>query len=106
LNQISPRAGKQNRFSLRSSRSSLSLRDLEYVETVAELKHFGRAAERCGVSQPTLSQQVRKLESYLGVSIFERTKRRVAVTPQGTILLVHIDRLLAAARQLLALGQR
>jgi LysR family hydrogen peroxide-inducible transcriptional activator len=86
--------------------ASLSLRDLEYVETVAELKHFGRAAERCGVSQPTLSQQVRKLESYLGVSIFERTKRRVAVTPQGTILLVHIDRLLAAARQLLALGQR
>jgi LysR family transcriptional regulator, hydrogen peroxide-inducible genes activator len=84
----------------------LSLRDLEYVETVAELKHFGRAAERCGVSQPTLSEQVRKLEGYLGVSIFERTKRRVSVTPQGAILLVHIDRLLAEARQLLALGQQ
>jgi LysR family transcriptional regulator, hydrogen peroxide-inducible genes activator len=86
--------------------ASLSLRDLEYVETVAELKHFGRAAERCGVSQPTLSEQVRKLEAHLGVAIFERTKRRVAVTPQGAVLLVHIDRILAEARHLLALGQQ
>jgi LysR family hydrogen peroxide-inducible transcriptional activator len=88
------------------SLAGLSLRDFEYVKAVAELKHFGHAAERCGVSQPTLSEQVRKLEAYLGGAIFERTKRRVAVTPQGTILLVHIDRILAEARHLLALGQQ
>lgn len=88
------------------SLAGLSLRDLEYVEAVAELKHFGRAAERCGVSQPALSEQVRKLEAHLGVPIFERTKRRVAVTGQGEILLMHIDRLLAEARHLLALGQQ
>ena len=88
------------------SLSGLSLRDLEYVEAVAELKHFGRAAERCGVSQPALSEQVRKLEAHLGVPIFERTKRRVAVTAQGEVLLTHIDRILAEARHLLALGQQ
>jgi LysR family hydrogen peroxide-inducible transcriptional activator len=84
------------------SLSGLSLRDLEYVEAVAELKHFGRAAERCHVSQPSLSEQVRKLEAYLGVAIFERTKRRVALTAQGAILLLHIERILAEARNLLA----
>jgi LysR family transcriptional regulator, hydrogen peroxide-inducible genes activator len=88
------------------SLAGLSLRDLEYVEAVAELKHFGRAAERCGVSQPALSEQVRKLEAHLGMPIFERTKRRVAVTAQGEVLLMHIDRILAEARHLLALGQQ
>ncbi len=82
------------------------MRDLEYVEAVAELKHFGRAAERCAVSQPALSEQVRKLEAHLGVAIFERTKRRVAVTGQGAILLLHIERILAEARNLLATGQQ
>jgi LysR family hydrogen peroxide-inducible transcriptional activator len=88
------------------SLAGLSLRDLEYVEAVAELKHFGRAAERCGVSQPALSEQVRKLEAHLGMPIFERTKRRVVVTAQGEVLLMHIDRILAEARHLLALGQQ
>lgn len=87
------------------SLSGLSLRDLEYVEAVAELKHFGRAAERCHVSQPALSEQVRKLEAHLGVAIFERTKRRVALTAQGEVLLLHIERILAEARNLLAKGR-
>jgi len=88
------------------SLAGLSLRDLEYVEAVAELKHFGRAAERCAVSQPALSEQVRKLEAHLGVAIFERTKRRVAVTAEGAILLLHIERILAEARILLAQGRQ
>jgi LysR family hydrogen peroxide-inducible transcriptional activator len=88
------------------SLSGLSLRDLEYVEAVAELKHFGRAAERCGVSQPALSEQIRKLESHLGVALFERTKRRVALSGQGATLLVQIERVLAEARNLLAMGRR
>jgi LysR family hydrogen peroxide-inducible transcriptional activator len=84
--------------------AGLSLRDLEYVEAVAELKHFGRAAERCGVSQPALSEQVRKLEAHLGTALFERTKRRVAVTAQGAVLIQQIERILAEARNLLAMG--
>jgi LysR family hydrogen peroxide-inducible transcriptional activator len=89
---------------MQKSLAGLSLRDLEYVEAVAELKHFGRAAERCGVSQPALSEQVRKLETHLGVPFFERTRRRVAVTAQGAVLLKQIERILAESRHLLAMG--
>jgi LysR family hydrogen peroxide-inducible transcriptional activator len=87
------------------SLAGISLRELEYVEAVAELKHFGRAAERCHVSQPALSEQVRKLEAQLGTVIFERTKRRVSITPQGEILLLHIERILTEARNLVAVGR-
>jgi DNA-binding transcriptional LysR family regulator len=47
--------------------AGLSFRDFEYVAAVAEFLHFGKAAQACGVSQPTLSTQIRKLEDYLGV---------------------------------------
>lgn len=86
------------------SLAGLSLRNLEYVEAVAELSHFGRAAERCGVSQPALSEQIRKLEAYLGVPFFERTRRRVAVTAQGAALLVQIERILTEARHFMAMS--
>jgi len=86
------------------SLAGLSLRDLEYVEAVAELSHFGRAAERCGVSQPALSEQIRKLEAHLGVPFFERTRRRVAVTAQGAVLLAQVERILTEARHFLALS--
>ena len=58
----------------------MSLRDLKYIIAVAETHHFGKAAERCFVSQPTLSEQVKKLEQELGVTIFERTNRSVEIT--------------------------
>ena len=61
----------------------MNLRDLQYVVAVAELQHFGRAADRCYVSQPTLSMQIRKVEDYLGVELFERSGRRVLVTSAG-----------------------
>ena len=61
----------------------LSLRDLEYAAAIAEERHFGRAAERCRVSQPALSAQVKKLEAMLGVTLFERTPRGVFVTEAG-----------------------
>jgi len=86
------------------SLAGLSLRDLEYVEAVAELSHFGRAAERCGVSQPALSEQIRKLEAHLGVPFFERTRRRVAVTPQGAVMLAQVERILTEARHFMALS--
>ena len=61
----------------------MNLRDLKYIINVADTLHFGKAASRCFVSQPTLSGQIRKLEEELGVTLFERTNRSVAVTPIG-----------------------
>jgi LysR family hydrogen peroxide-inducible transcriptional activator len=72
----------------------MNLRDFKYVIAVAETHHFGRAAERCFVSQPTLSGQIKKLEDELGVVIFERTKRSVEITPIG-------QEIITLARQLM-----
>jgi LysR family hydrogen peroxide-inducible transcriptional activator len=81
--------------------AGLSLRDLEYALAVAQTRHFGRAAESCGVSQPALSEQIRKLEALLGVELFERSRRGVEVTPRGETLLACAERVLAEARGLL-----
>jgi LysR family transcriptional regulator, hydrogen peroxide-inducible genes activator len=89
---------------MQKSLTGLSLRDLEYVEAVAELNHFGRAAERCGVSQPALSEQIRKLEAHIGVAFFERTRRRVAITRQGAALLPQVERILTEARHFMAMS--
>ena len=67
----------------------MNLRDLKYIVAVAETRHFGRAAGRCFVSQPTLSGQIKKLEDELGVVIFERTNRSVEITPAGESILTH-----------------
>ncbi|MGB5442409.1 MAG: LysR substrate-binding domain-containing protein [Gammaproteobacteria bacterium] len=75
----------------------MNLRDLKYIAAVAETRHFGKAAERCHVSQPTLSGQIRKLEDELGVTIFERTNRSVEVTPAGEDILVHARLMLEQA---------
>jgi len=61
----------------------MNLRDLEYLVAVGELKHFRKAAEKCFVSQPTLSGQLKKLERYLGVQLIERTTRNVFLTHIG-----------------------
>ncbi|MBB3172255.1 LysR family hydrogen peroxide-inducible transcriptional activator [Endobacter medicaginis] len=81
--------------------SGLSLRDIEYVVAVDELRNFSRAAEQCGVSQAGLSEQVRKLELILDVTLFERSRRHVAPTPQGAKLIAMMRDTLASARQLL-----
>jgi LysR family hydrogen peroxide-inducible transcriptional activator len=75
----------------------MNLRDMKYILAVAESRHFGRAAERCFVSQPTLSGQIKKLEEALGVTIFERTNRSVEVTPIGNTILEHARLLLEQA---------
>jgi len=61
----------------------MNLRDLQYLVALAETGHFGEAAERCHVSQPTLSAQIKKLEEYLGVQLFERQPRKVSLTEAG-----------------------
>ncbi len=66
----------------------MNIRDLEYFAAVAELQHFGHAAERCCISQPTLSGQIKKLESELGVTLFERTNRKVMLTDIGEQMLL------------------
>ena len=72
-----------------------TLRQLQYLIAVAEDGHFGRAAERCFVTQSTLSAGIQELESILGVTVIERTKRRVAVTPLGLELVARARRVLA-----------
>ena len=86
--------------------SSLSLRDLEYAVAVARERNFGRAAESCGVSQAALSEQVRKLESILGVPLFERTTRKVEPTVRGEVILLQAEGLLADARRMLEDARR
>lgn len=61
----------------------MTLTELRYIVALGQEQHFGRAAERCNVSQPTLSIAVKKLEDELGVSLFERAKQGVLVTPLG-----------------------
>lgn len=60
-----------------------SLKQLQYLLAVVELRHFGKAAERCFVTQSTLSTGILELETLLGIQLLERTKRKVAPTPLG-----------------------
>ena len=75
----------------------MNIRDLKYAVAVAEHGHFGRAAKACFVGQPTLSAQIRKLEDELGITLFERTKRSVRITPTGGEIVAQARTLLAAA---------
>jgi LysR family hydrogen peroxide-inducible transcriptional activator len=60
-----------------------TLRQLEYIVALAELRHFGKAAQRCYVSQPTLSVQIGLVERNLGVTLFERSPSSIMLTPAG-----------------------
>lgn len=74
--------------------NDLKLKDLRYLVAVADERHFGRAARRSFVSQPTLSAQLRKLEDYLGVKLIERQPRRVALTEAGRQVVERARRIL------------
>ena len=84
----------------------MNLRDLRYLVALADLRHFGRAAAACHVSQPTLSTQVRKLEEELGVSLVERAPRQVMLTPAGRDIAERARRVLADVEQMRETARR
>lgn len=83
----------------------MNLRDLQYLVALAETRHFGRAAKRCHVSQPTLSAQLKKLEEFLGARLIERQPRRVALTPAGEAVVERARRMLRDAEDIRALAR-
>jgi LysR family hydrogen peroxide-inducible transcriptional activator len=82
----------------------MTLTELRYIVVLAEEQHFGRTAERCYVSQPTLSAAVRKLEEELGIELFERTKTGVKPTLLGGRIVGQAKELLASAAGIKALA--
>jgi LysR family transcriptional regulator, hydrogen peroxide-inducible genes activator len=78
----------------------MTLTDLKYVVALARERHFGRAADKCFVSQPTLSVAVKKLEEELGVILFERSPQEVRVTPIGERIVAQAEKVLAETAQL------
>ena len=75
----------------------MTLTELRYIVTLAQEQHFGHAADRCNVSQPTLSIAVKKLEDELETAIFERSKTRVYPTPLGTKIIEQAQKVLEQA---------
>ena len=84
----------------------MNLRDLRYLVAVAEHQHFGRAAEACFVSQPTLSTQLKKLEETLGVTLIERTNRQVMLSDAGEQIVEQAQRVLREVNTLTALADQ
>lgn len=77
----------------------MELHQLRYFLAVARARNFSRAAEQCRVAQPSLSQQIMKLEGELKERLFERTKREVRLTPAGELFLAHAERILDEVEQ-------
>jgi len=84
----------------------MTLQELRYLVALADEGHFARAAERCHVGQPTLSTQLKKLEDFLGVSLFERGKRHVMPTPVGEEIILQARVVLEEAGKLRQLADK
>lgn len=84
----------------------MNLRDLQYLVALADHRHFGRAAEASYVSQPTLSTQLKKLESELGVDLIERNPRQVLLTAAGESVVVHARAALREADTIRAIARQ
>lgn len=85
---------------------AMNIRDLRYLVALADTRHFGKAAARCYVSQPTLSMQVKKMEESLGLSLFERTNKAVLVTPSGEKIIAQARLILNEINTLTQLAQQ
>lgn len=80
--------------------NNLTLRQLRYFQALAQHGHFGHAAAMCSISQPAMSVQIRELEENLGVTLFERSARKVRLTPFGDELAVRVRDILGAVDEL------
>jgi len=84
----------------------MTLTELKYIVAVARERHFGRAAEACFVSQPTLSVAIRKLEDELGVQLFERGPAEVSVTPVGAQIVEQAQRVLEQSNEIRTIAKQ
>src|SRR5215470_18012785 len=85
--------------------ADLKLKDLRYLVALADERHFGRAAQRSFVSQPTLSAQLKKLEEYLGVQLIERQPKQVTLTEAGEQIVARARRILEASDEVVTLAR-
>jgi LysR family hydrogen peroxide-inducible transcriptional activator len=83
----------------------MNLKDMKYLVALADTGHFGKAAERTFVSQPTLSAQIKKLEEYLGVKLVERQPKNVQLTEVGKQIVVRARRMLDESDEIVALAR-
>jgi len=77
----------------------ITLRDLQYLVALEKHRHFSQAADACFVSQPTLSGQFKKLEEYLGLTLVERNRHQIIMTPAGAELAARAQQLIAGAEE-------
>lgn len=84
----------------------MNIRELQYLVTLADLRHFGHAAEACFVSQPTLSTQIKKLEDELGVQLVERAPRHIMLTEAGIEIVERARAVLRDVEQIKAVARR
>ncbi|MFZ4405231.1 MAG: LysR family transcriptional regulator, partial [Pseudobdellovibrionaceae bacterium] len=80
-------------------KTNFSLTQIEYVVAVYKTGHFAKAADLCGVTQPTLSMQIKKLEDDLGVTLFDRSKKPILLTKTGQAVLEQLQTLLYEAKK-------
>ncbi len=83
----------------------MTLTELRYLVALAKERHFGRAAEQCHISQPTLSIAIKKLEDELGLAVFERFKHTLRLTPSGQQIVEQAEKVLAEASQIKQIAQ-
>jgi LysR family transcriptional regulator, hydrogen peroxide-inducible genes activator len=84
---------------------AMTLTELRYLVALSETGHFRKAAEQCNVSQPTLSIAIKKLESELGISLFERSRHKVTTTPTGDLIVEQARTVLQETKNLLHLAE-
>src|SRR5262245_24191400 len=89
-----------------ASRHIIELRHMRYFLAVAEELNFGRAAEKLGIAQPNLSQQIKALEDIIGAALFDRTQRSVRLTTAGDYFMAEARETLAHAQTAMTMARR